>query len=395
MISRFSVPHVRLIFAAVSLIMASKALASAPPADHVTAVTQRVVEPLMRAQDIPGMSVGILMGDRTAVMNFGVASKASGKPVNGTTLFEVGSITKLLTATMASWAVAQHRMRLSDTVGKFFPGLRSAPIGRVPVIDLATQTSGGLPLQVPDGVRTQRDLHNYLRRWEPGCPPGTCRTYSNVGIGLLGEVAARSMGHAFPQIMQKQLLPALGMRHTYLDVPREVWRDYAQGYTKLGAPIRMKPGLLADEAYGIRTTAADLLHFVELNLDPQSLPPSLRTAMEQTRIRYVKSGSLTQDLVWEQVPYPTPLSTLLAANSAEMIYKTTPATPLAHGSSPDDAVWINKTGSTNGFSAYVAWIPERKLGIVMLANKNYPLDAEVTAAHAILSAVDQAMRVSH
>ena len=48
------------------------------------------------------------------------------------------------------------------------------------------------------------------------------------------------------------------------------------------------------------------------------------------------------------------------------------------------AVLFNKTGSTNGFSSYVAFVPQKKIGIVMLANRNFPIPARIKAAYAVL-----------
>jgi CubicO group peptidase (beta-lactamase class C family) len=97
---------------------------------------------------------------------------------------------------------------------------------------------------------------------------------------------------------------------------------------------------------------------------------------------------MIQDLIWEQYPFPVELKQVLAGNSDTMTYQATIATRLSPPLPPQPDVLINKTGSTNGFAAYVAFIPAQKLGIVILANKNYPIDARVTAAYQILTALD-------
>jgi beta-lactamase class C len=94
---------------------------------------------------------------------------------------------------------------------------------------------------------------------------------------------------------------------------------------------------------------------------------------------------MTQDLIWEQYRYPVSLAALLRGNSERMIFCENRVRPIDPPSHPASAAWINKTGSTNGFSAYVAFVPQRKMGIVLLANKSYPIPARVTTAYRILS----------
>ena len=118
------------------------------------------------------------------------------------------------------------------------------------------------------------------------------------------------------------------------------------------------------------------------------LDGKLQQAIDATHKGYFQSGELVQSLGWEKYPYPVTLARLLAGNSDMMIYQAVPATSLPRTTQPD--VLINKTGSTNGFAAYVAFIPARKTGIVMLANKNYPIEARVRAAHEILTGLDKA-----
>ena len=89
-----------------------------------------------------------------------------------------------------------------------------------------------------------------------------------------------------------------------------------------------------------------------------------------------------QGLGWEQYPYPVSREWLLGGNAAEIIFDPQPSQRLA--SAPRGPRLYDKTGSTGGFGAYVAFVPEKKIGIVMLANLSYPIPARVEAAWSIL-----------
>ena len=74
------------------------------------------------------------------------------------------------------------------------PELQGSEFAKMTLVNLATHTAGGFPLQVPDAVQTMAQLMDYLKAWTPQYAPGTRRTYANPGIGMLGVVAARSRG---------------------------------------------------------------------------------------------------------------------------------------------------------------------------------------------------------
>lgn len=350
-------------------------------------IVAEAVRPVMKKYDVPGMAVGITLQGKRHFFNFGVASKASGQKVSQDTIFEIGSISKTFTATLAAHALAQGALSLSDKASKYLPALKGSSFDEISLLDLATYTAGGLPLQFPDSVTDQDKMIAYFKSWKPAHPAGSTRRYSNPSIGLFGYLAARALNQPFDRVMEDQIFPALGLSRSYIKVPSSRMGDYAYGYSKSGKPVRVTPGVLDAEAYGVKTTAADMLRFLAANIDSTPLDEPFRRAIAATHTGYYKVGPMTQGLGWEIYPYPVSRERLLAGNSPDMARKANPAQKLDPPLAPRDDVLINKTGSTNGFGAYAAFIPTRRLGIVMLANRNYPNPVRVEAAHAILSAL--------
>ena len=214
---------------------------------RIQAEVDAAIRPVMEKYDIPGVAVGITVAGETYVFCYGVASTESRQPVTRDTLFEIGSVTKTLTATLASYAQVTGDLSLSDKTGKYLPTLRDSQFGKVSLLNLGTHTPGGLPLQVPENIRNRNELMQYFKHWRPAYAPGSYRTYSNLGIGMLGLITAQSMGQDFATLMEERMFPSLGMKSSYIHVPKAKMADYAQGYTRQDAPIRMAAGPLSSE----------------------------------------------------------------------------------------------------------------------------------------------------
>ncbi|MGX9938188.1 class C beta-lactamase [Advenella kashmirensis] len=360
-------------------------------AQNQTTVKQRVdasVIPVMKKHNIPGVAVGVIAQGKTYLFNYGVTSRQTKSPVTSSTLFELGSISKTFTATLASYAQTKGNLKLTDTVATHLPQMKETAFGSVSLMQLGTHTPGGFPLQVPEQIRNNEQLMSYLQQWKPPFEKGTQRTYTNPGIGMLGLITAKAMGQDFIPLMEKQIYNGLGLNDTYIDIPDDKMTHYAQGYTKEDTPARVSKAVLWAEAYGAKSTSKDMVHFLKANMRMTTLDERLQAAVINTHTGYFQTAALTQDLIWEQYPYPVTLESLLHGNSADFALKPQPVKALVPPMAPRDDVWINKTGSTNGFGAYVAFVPARKLGIVILANKNYPNADRVAMAYRILSALD-------
>lgn len=357
---------------------------------------QHAAQAFMQQYHIAGLTIGITQHGHHQVYSYGVMSRQTQQPVNADTLFEIGSISKIFNVTLASQAQQQGKLSLHKQPSVYIPMLKGSVLDQVSLLNLATHTAGGFPLQLPDDVHTDDQLMDYFVHWQPKYAANAQRQYANPSIGLLGLITAKQFQQPYAEALKQQVLLPLGMTSTDINVPAKNANRYAQGYKKDQTPVRLNPAPLADEAYGVKSSANDLLRFIDANLGLLKINPALQQAIDNTHIGYfdvptagdalagtpidTPSAHMTQALIWEQYAYPVTLNTLLAGHSSHMVYDSVPVTRLTPPQPPQQQVWINKTGATNGFGAYIAFIPSEQLGIVILANTNHPTDARVRLA---------------
>ena len=352
--------------------------------DHLKSAVDQQAKLLMNEHNISGMAFGIIIDGKSHFYHYGLADKKAGKPVSENTIFELGSISKTFAATLASYSELNGTLKLEDTADKYIPYLKNSAIGNTKLINLATYSAGGLPLQVPDEVKNNKELLRYYKSWQPVFPINSKRLYSNASIGLFGYISALSMDADYTQLMEEKILPSLNMPNTFINVPSDKMADYAFGYNAAGDAIRVNPGMLDAEAYGIKSTITDMTHFMAANMGLVPLDKDIQQALDNNRKGYYQASTFTQGLGWEMYPYPTQLDTLLEGNSMDVVLKPQAIKTDNHPTAVLNNVWVNKTGATNGFGGYIAYIPAEKSGIVILANKNYPNADRVKAAYTIL-----------
>ncbi|RDI42537.1 serine hydrolase [Aquicella lusitana] len=354
--------------------------ASAETLDADAETVKQEVTALMKEHDIPGAAVEIYVDGKPRSYYFGFANQEKKTPVTKLTIFEVGSITKIMTSLLLAQEVDAAKVQLDDPVTKFMSSL-PGDFDDMTLKSLATHVSG-LPFDAPS-IQDQTAFENYLGKWKPTYSAGDKWTYSNVGIGMLG-MALESVTHKnYNQLYRSQILSPLKMQPIALSVPQRLQRYYAQGYNKDGKPVNpLQLGLFAP-AYGFKLSADDMHRFLGAAIGLPGTPERIFYPMRMTQTAYVKLNDMDQGLGWLIHPFTS-------ANTAPLL--SDPAMelgPLNVVDVYDKPVFngealIDKTGSTDGFRTYIAVLPNRKSGIAIMINKNVPGNAVVHTARKIL-----------
>lgn len=334
-------------------------------ADHLhldLADIERRIRAFMEKADVPGASVGIVHGDSLVYSStFGVKNVETGEPVTPETLFQIGSITKVFTATLLAILRDEGLVELDDPVTKYLPEHVSFPVlkrGGAPQVTLrhlATHTSG-LPRDFANRVdlhgpgRVMRpynvsDLYVGLADTDLAAPVGREWSYSNMGFGILGHALERAAGVPYEDLLRERLLRPLQMCNTRIHLSEEDLRRLASHHWPSDTPRIPRPRWVFGELAsfgGLSSTVTDLARFL-----------SLQFRAGESEVEPVDGGSLLE----LQTPQRLFQGWERGIGFGWWIRR-----------SPELGTIISHGGEVDGHSSYVAFAPDHRVGVIALAN---------------------------
>jgi CubicO group peptidase (beta-lactamase class C family) len=314
-----------------------------------------------------GMAIGIVLPDgSTQVYGYGSAGfDSSGKPPDGGSFFQIGSLSKLLLCALLQQLVDEGRMRYEDTVREILPTAVpcSKDIGEVTIQELVTHTAG-LPRQPTDRIQwgsfqkyllTGRNLYahidqDYLHRYLESCKlkprAGRQFEYSNFGMGLLAHLIHVKTGENVEEMMVRRICEPLGMTNTVFTLSPAQQPRLTVGHTGNHAcwkfPNSRMPiwnmGEVMSPSAGLYSTVDDLLLFAKAHLGHTT--NRINSALLATQEVQVASPLGGQTLGWIMCPPE--------ASRTPVLYKH---------------------GMLSGYCGYIGIGLESRVAVVILSNR--------------------------
>jgi D-alanyl-D-alanine-carboxypeptidase/D-alanyl-D-alanine-endopeptidase len=309
---------------------------------------QALKDGVMAPQTAFGMTSGVLRKGIRRVFSYGTAHPDS--------VFEIGSVTKTFTGLVLAQMSEQGKIRLDQPVRELLPaGTVSKPEGQeVTLLDLVTQHSG-LP-RLPDNFKPadpsnpyvdyhSSNLYEYLARHGVQKPADATFLYSNLGFGLLGQALANRAGRPYEQLLKQQIINPLGLEDTGISLTPNQQSRFIEGHTATYEKARPWEEDSLAGGGAIRSTADDMLTYLEANLHPEKLSRGTADASARTLPNAIK---LSHELRNEALS-GTHIAFAWIQVDSTGIY------------------WHN--GATGGYSSYVFFNPQEDYAAVVLLNR--------------------------
>ncbi len=337
--------------------------------DPVVALVKKKLALFMRRHKIPGAAIALYTNGHQYLFHSGYADKENKIPVTEKTVFEIGSVTKLFTCLLVAQEVRAGTMCLTDSIRDYIPALAvNRRLKHMTLERLATHTST-LPFNVPESINTKNKFMSYLLRWRMSCVGSYPYLYSNPGIELLRCALEETTACSFQDLVLNRILLPLGMNPIGIRVPGAYRKYRARCYDKAGALTTWwsHPLLLGSAA--LRASSADMLAFLKAAIGLPGTPESILHAMRMTQTSYMTLGADGLGLGWSirDVQALTLRKRLGGLFHHAQVRRVKTKKQVFKG----DA-FFEKTGTTEGFHAYIAVMPNKAKGIVVMVNRTMP-----------------------
>ncbi len=303
-----------------------------------------------------GISVGIIGAKENQFVGYGALrnGKTPIKPTSAT-VFEIGSVTKVFTTLILADMVVRGEVGLNDPASKYLSNTVTLPKrdGReITLLDLATHTSALATLpsnfSPKDGHNPYADysveqMYSALSNYKLTRKIGEKYEYSNLGMGLLGHILALRTGVDYEQLVKDRITTPLGMSDTAIALTAEMQKRLAVGHNEGLEEVKNWDLPTLAGAGALRSTAADMVKFVEANMGKTKSPLSKAMALQVETRASAGPPNLSIALGWHK----------LKSKNGEII-------------------WHN--GETGGYHSFIGFDKKRGVGVVVLANTAADID---------------------
>ena len=250
-----------------------------------------------RQKQAVGIVVGVIEPAGRRVVAYGNLAKNDPRTLDGDTVFEIGSVTKLFTSLLLADMVNRKEVALDDPAAKYLPENVRMPerCGKsITLLDLSTHSSGLPPLpgnlkqdsRAPQADYSVDDLYQFLSGYTLPRDPGSEYEYSNLGAGLLGHVLACRAGTDYESLIRSRIARPLRMPDTGITLSSSMNQRMATGHNAMLVPVANSnlPTPLAG-AGALRSSANDMLTFIEAFLGYRESPlaPAMKAMLEVRR----------------------------------------------------------------------------------------------------------------
>ena len=198
--------------------------------EHALSEIDQYVEQRMREANMPGLALAVTDREKPLrVASFGYADIFSGRQIDPSLMFEIGSIGKSFTNVALMQLYDEGVLNLQEPVSRYLPWFEvPSDYGPITPHHLMTHTSG---LVTGTDIGTHGLYESWdLRNSRTGGPPGEYFRYSNVGYKTLGFLLEEVDGRPYKDAIQSRVLDPLGMRDSHPVIGFETRKRAAAGY---------------------------------------------------------------------------------------------------------------------------------------------------------------------